>query len=388
MSRRGIEIALPIDANRSLPPAALAQIAQHVKASGVVDHFHIWDQMMAWWPPHLWSTANSPLAAFVPDLDSSGDPSAIAAYAAASAPGLGLTISTDAIRRGPAEMMQTMLTLASMGSGQAILQIGAGEIKQTQPFGWKRSEGLKRLEDHFRFYHAFWSSEDPVTLEGNFWKFDQAWIGRARQHKPRVWALGGGPKLIEMATKYADGFATMVPNVLSSPERHAEFVRNTRRSVAAHGRDPESFDFGAWIPVLIHDDSNVIERAFDNPLIKWLTAFFGRLNNADWIQMGIDPPFPPDWHYSMKLIPNRWTDVGEVDAILKKVTRRMCEESFIYGNAEQVAEGIQRYVDAGATCIDLIDVLPMVLNPEDAQAGLGRQLDVCARIKQRNSVNS
>ncbi|MET0658870.1 MAG: LLM class flavin-dependent oxidoreductase [Steroidobacteraceae bacterium] len=386
MNRGRVEIALPIDANRSLPPTALAQMAKTISASGVVDHFHIWDQMMGWWPPQLWNPTNAPLAQIVPDLDSSCDPSALAAYAAASAPGVGLTISTDAIRRGPAEMMQTMLTLANMGEGRAILQIGAGEIKQTQPFGWKRAEGLKRLEDHFRFYQQFWNTDGPVNLEGNLWKFDQAWIGRARQNRPRVWALGGGPKLIEMAAAYADGFATMVPNVLSTPEKLAEFVRNTKKSVAAKGRDADQFEFCIWVLALIHDDPAVIERAFDNPLIKWLAAIFGRLNNADWASCGVESAFPADWHYSMKLVPNRWTNPVDVEAILSKVTRKMCELTFIHGNASHVAEQIQAYIDAGASCIDLCDTLPIVLEPADAQAGLSRQLDVCARIKKRNAA--
>ena len=88
-TKRKIEIALPLNADRSLPPAVLAQMAKAVQASGVVDHFHIFDQMMGWWPRDMWNTKNSPLAAIVPDLDSYGDPIAIAAYAAGAAPGAG-----------------------------------------------------------------------------------------------------------------------------------------------------------------------------------------------------------------------------------------------------------------------------------------------------------
>jgi phthiodiolone/phenolphthiodiolone dimycocerosates ketoreductase len=385
MTKRKIETMLPINADRILPPAVLAQLAQAIKGSGVVDYFHIWDQMMGWWPPGMWNPQNAPLAAMVPDLDATGDPAALAAYASASAPGMGLTISTDAIRRGPAEMMQTMMTLANMSEGRAILQIGAGELKQTAPFGWKRNEGLRRIEDHFRFYDEFWKSNSPVTMTGHFWNFDQAWIGAARQHRPRVWALGGGPKLVEMAARYADGFATSVPGVLSSPAGFAEFVRRVRGQVAANGRDPDMFDFCPWVLMLVHDDPKVIDRALENPLMRWLTAIFGRLNNNDWAAYGIEPAFDPDWHYSTKLIPNRFTDKQEVNRIINRVTDRMCELAFLRGNAAEVAEQVQAYVDAGANVIDVLDVLPLVLDPADAQAGLGRQLDVCARIKQRNA---
>jgi phthiodiolone/phenolphthiodiolone dimycocerosates ketoreductase len=350
----------------------------------MVDYLHVADQMNGWWPPHLWSPLNSPLATMIPDLDSAADPAVISAYASAAAPGIGVTISTDAIRRGPAEMMQTMLTLANLAGGRAILQIGAGELKQTLPYGWKRSEGLKRQEDHLRYYDAFWKGDGKVTMQGNYWNFDKAWIGGVRPNRPLVYALGGGPKLIDLATSYADGFATVAPNVVSSPAQFGDMVRNIRKDVAAKGRDPEKFGFCLWVFTLIHDDPAVISRALDNPLFRWLVAIYGRMNMADWQAYGEEPAFPLDWHYSMKLVPYQYTDRAEVDRILGKVTRRMSELGFIWGNAEQVAAQIQPYVDAGATCIDLVELLPLLLDPADAQASIGRQLDVCARLKKSN----
>jgi phthiodiolone/phenolphthiodiolone dimycocerosates ketoreductase len=119
--------------------------------------------------------------------------------------------------------------------------------------------------------------------------------------------------------------------------------------------------------------------------MRWMVAFWGRLNNHDWLEYGVEPAFDLDWHYATKLIPNRFTDKAEVDRILSRVTDRMCELTFIRGNAAKVAAQIQQYIDAGANVIDLVDVLPMTLAPADAQAGLARQLDVCARIKKSNA---
>lgn len=385
MSRRPIETALPIPMDRGFPLSALAQLAKGVQQSGAVDYFHVPDQLQSWFPPNLWNLHNCPSAAMMPDPDSNADPSAIAAWAAAAAPGMGLTLSTDAIRRGPAELMQTMLTLGYMSEGRAILQLGAGEIKNTAPYGWARNEGLRRYEDHLRYYDAFWKSNGDVTLDGHFWKFKNATIGHTRAHRPRTWALGGGPKLVDLATSYADGFATMVPNVIATPERFGEFVANTRRSLDTKGRDPHDFDFCPWTFVMIHDDPSVIARAFDNPLVKWMVAIFGRFNNADWAEHGIESAFPADWHYSLKLLPNWITDTAEVDRILARVTRPMFEKTFLLGNAEQVAAQIQPYIDAGATHIDLISLLGLALELDDAQADFGRQIEVCARIKQRNS---
>lgn len=385
MKKPEVEIALMLNPDRSLPPAVYGQLAQAYQASGAVDYVHVPDQLMGWWPPHLWNRDNSPLADMVPDLDSSADAGLVCAYAAAAAPGIGATISTDAIRRGPAETMQTMLTLANMGSGKALLQIGAGEVKQARPFGWNRAEGLKRQEDHFRFYDAFWKGNGEVTLQGNCWNFERAWIGGARQNRPKMYALGGGPKLIDIATSYADGFASVTPNIYATAEHFASIVKTMRESVEAKGRDPQQFGFCLWIFTLMHDDPEVISRALDNPIVRWLAAIYGRMNMNDWAAYGEESAFPLDWHYAMKFIPNRFDDPAEADRILSRTTRRMAELCFITGNAKQIADKVQPFVDAGVTCVDLIDMLPLVLDASEMQASVARQLDACAMIKKRNS---
>src|SRR5262249_9753939 len=150
-----------------------------------------------------------------------------------------------------AELMQTMLTISNLaGERPPILQIGAGELKQCKPFGWKRSQGLSSLEDHFRYIEQFWATDGPVELAGNRWSFDQAWIGGAKGRRPVVGGLGGGPKMLDLTTSYADGFATIAPSVWTSPDHAGEEIAKLKRVIDAKGRDPEGFDFGIW-PLLI-----------------------------------------------------------------------------------------------------------------------------------------
>ena len=382
MINRKIETMILFPMDRGLPPAYLNQVAQVIKDSNVVDYFHISDQLQGWFPPSLWTDENTSFRALLPDADANADPFAMGAFAAASAPGIGLTLSTDAIRRGPAEMMQGMLTMANFGSGRAILQLGAGEIKNTAPYGWQRKEGLRRLEDHLRFYSAFWQDDQRINLDGHFWSYKDATIGSSRNLRPRMWALGGGPKLIDLATRYADGFSTMVPNVIPTPEKFHEFVKKTRSSLEQYGRNPDDFDFGPWTFVFIHEDRDVIRKAFTNPLIKWIAAIFGRFNNTDWSSYGLEGAFPNDWHYANQLLPSWYTDPNFVNDILARVTPEMCELTFLCGDTQEVAAKIRPYIEAGATHIDLIDMGAAVLDPIDAQKHLARQIEVCRLLKQ------
>ena len=130
----------------------------------------------------------------------------------------------------------------------------------------------------------------------------------------------------------------------------------------------------------IHEDHAVIDKAFDGAIMKWMAANFGRLDNSRWAELGVESVFPDDWHYSVKLRPIDVTEEESAD-VLARTPRELVERSFSSGSPEEVAADIQGYIDAGCTYVSVCDLMPLVLEPEDAQAAIGRSIDVCARIK-------
>ncbi|MEA2167462.1 MAG: phthiodiolone/phenolphthiodiolone dimycocerosates ketoreductase [Solirubrobacteraceae bacterium] len=130
----------------------------------------------------------------------------------------------------------------------------------------------------------------------------------------------------------------------------------------------------------IHEDADVLSRAFDGALMKWMAANFGRLDNSEWRAMGIESVFGDDWHYSVKLRPIDVTEEESAD-VLARTPRAMVEKSFSHGTPAEVAADIQGYVDAGCTYVSVCDVLPICLEPEDAQGAIARSIDVCGRLK-------
>jgi phthiodiolone/phenolphthiodiolone dimycocerosates ketoreductase len=373
--------AIPLNTSLHIAPQQFGELCRAVHGSGVVDHLFMWDQITNFWPPHMWTTQNTPMAAVVPDIDSYGEAFAMGAYALAAAPKAGLAISTDAIRRGPVELNQAMWTLASMAGGRAILQIGAGEVKQTYPAGWKRAEGLARLEDHLRLARAFWENDEPVEYAGNHWNIRRAWLGKARVERPQVWALGGGPKLLDLATSYADGFAAIAPCVFDTPERFAELVTSLKQDLERKGRDPDDFGFGLWFMNAIHEDEEVIDRAFDGPFMKWMAACFGRLDQSDWQRASLPSVYPEGWHYSVKLRPVDVTPEQSAD-VVSRTTRAHCKAAFTHGTPTEVAAEISAFVEAGCNFVAICDILPLVLEPADAQNAIARSTEVCGMLKQ------
>lgn len=384
-----VETAIVVDASRHMALATFVDRVKGLEATGVVDYAHLWDQLTSWWPPEMWNPQVTPLANALPDIDSFPDQFALGAVGAYATPDLGMCISSDAIRRGPAELMQTMLTISNLAGRRApILQLGAGELKQCKPFGWKRSQGLSSLEDHFRYMEAFWNSDGPVTLKGNRWNFDNAWIGGSKGRRPRVWGLGGGPKIIDLTTTYADGFATIAPSVWTSADHAGEEISKLKQTLDSKGRDPEAFDFGLWPLLILHDEGreDLVEAAMSNPLIRWLAAVFGRINQSDWDKEGIEPLMPRDWHYAMKLLPVQWS-AAEVEEVTAGIPRKTIEKCFFIGTPEKVAAELQAYVDAGVTWTMMADVLPFVMNAEEASDASRRAVEVCAILKGRDPAS-
>ena len=380
MKPGNVDTAIILTGDRFMPPSAVAAQAKMLQDSGVVDYLEMGDQLVSFFPSKLWTPANAPLAKLIPDIDSCSDVFVMAAYCLAHAPKLKLTISTDSIRRGPAEFVQTMLTLANITGGNAMFQIGGGEVKQAKPYGWKRAEGLGRMEDLFKIFHALFEANEPIDFQGNYTTLTRASLGSAKQHRPVIWGLGGGPKLMDLVTTFCDGLSASAPSVWSTPDEAHEAISGIKAILKTKQRDPEKFGFGVYIPVLIHEDANAIDRALDNPLIRWFAATTGRVEPADFRKEGMEPAVPDGWTYFQKMLPHD-TSAEFIAEVLGKTTRKMAERSFLYGTAAQVAEQIRPYIDAGVNWVMPFDCTSLTLQPDDAMKGLQRNIDVCAQLK-------
>src|SRR5262249_13591913 len=125
--------------DRHLPPSTIMDQARAYEASGVVDDLTLPDHMSNFIPPSLWTTDNTPMAAVRGAPDSLHDAYIMGTLAHVAAPSLSLSFASDAIRRPPAEMSQTMLSMASVMEGRTRFMFGAGEMKQCKSFGHKRT---------------------------------------------------------------------------------------------------------------------------------------------------------------------------------------------------------------------------------------------------------
>lgn len=344
-----LKIAFPMQLPRYLSPRVAGETAKMLEASGVIDDLMIFDYLVSFNPRSIWTPDNTPLANTYKDDDSYHDAFILAAVAAAAS-NLGICIMTDSMRRGP-WLSQTMFSLADTTSGQITLALGAGENRHGKPFGYERKEGLGRMKDLMQIWKLMLDCDGPFDFDGKYWKLQQTYLGTVRpKRRPKLWALGGGPKLIEYAAQHADGLLTYIPGVWSSAEQCAEAIAGIRKAVAEHGRDPDTFEIGVQAGIVIHDDPEEIERTLQHPLVKFISALFGRISMKDWVKDGYEPPFPVDWHYANDLFPTTITR-AECDSAKNKMTPEMMRKANFVGTPEEVAAQLQKYLDVGVSWI-------------------------------------
>jgi phthiodiolone/phenolphthiodiolone dimycocerosates ketoreductase len=382
-----VKTAIALWGDRHIPTSAIAHQAQALQASGV-DGMLIADQFGNFIPPQLWKPDIAPASAMLRDPDSHSDPFALAGYLLAAAPKLDVAVSSDSVRRGPAELAQAMLTLANMTAGEVALHVGGGEAKQCAPFGYKRSQGMSRMEDLFQIFRALLDGGgEPIDFEGRRWSYKSASIGGAVPSRPKLMGLGGGPMLIDHCTSYADGLATTCPPVWAGADEFAAAREQILEAIAAKGRDPDQFEFAVWFPCLIAADRAQLEDVYDNPLIKWLAAVFGRIEPSDWEKVGLASPFPDGWRYYNDLLPHQISDEF-INDVLERVNGDHVTSGWVCGTPAEVAATIRGYVDAGASWVCPMDYLPMVLGQNEAEAGFRRSIETATLIKQHSNAGS
>jgi phthiodiolone/phenolphthiodiolone dimycocerosates ketoreductase len=284
------------------------------------------------------------------------------------------------LRRNPSELAQMLLTLATTTTGPGCFYLGAGEAKNTVPFGVKRSMGVKRLEDGLAILEKLAKQREKVDHHGTVWQLKDAFLGNGgKDQNPKIITMGGGSRLINAALAHADGIAVGVPFVAPYANEFGEFVATQKRGLEQIGRDPDAFEFGAIHMLFVCESADAFEQYVDNPLLKFFAATAGRLDMSKWEREGIESVMPLDWHYAFKMLSGSYTR-DEVYAITDKVTPQMVRKTYHIGNPAEIAAKIRPFTDAGATRHAFADVSAL-LGIKDPGAAVEGMIEVSRLVK-------
>ncbi len=302
-----------------------------------------------WWPDHLvafhshalWATGG--LATLQPDPHAYADPFVCMAACADSAGDalIGVCV-TDAVRRMPATLAQTVMSLDHLAPGRVVLGLGAGEYANYAPYGWDVASPARRLEEAAAQIRRLLDDGTPDERG--------AVLGLrppTGSNGPQLWIAAHGPKGYGVTGRYADGW---VPNFLARDAWLAgrDAVASSAREV---GRDPEAITYGLSAQVVVAASHDEAHELLDHPILRAYGLLLGPERFAD-----VGASHPLGGGGLSHLVASR--DDGSQLAAARAVPFAVVHDYVLHGTAAEVAAQIGAY--EGLDHVVLWDPVPLV----------------------------
>ncbi|MGB3352895.1 MAG: LLM class flavin-dependent oxidoreductase [Mycobacterium sp.] len=313
----------------------------------------IWlpDHMVSFWPDSIWTPEFTDLATVSPSPHRHLDGMAVAAAAAVLTRNVPLATSVvDTVRRHPALLAQTALTIDHLAEGRFILGLGSGEGENIVPYGFPFDRPVSRFEEALQVIRLLWDSDGPVDFEGRFFRLHHARLDTEPYggKPPPIWIGASGPRSLDIAGRYADGWW---PAGAWTPEEYAQKLSLVRASADRSGRDPESIT-PCFIQVcLMGRDDAAIAEILEAPLVK---TFLLQVSAEVLRSFGFEHPMGEHWQGFQDIDPATLTRERVLD-FFDRVEPEMILAVVPHGTPLQVAHTIKEFVDAGLRVPKILD---------------------------------
>jgi phthiodiolone/phenolphthiodiolone dimycocerosates ketoreductase len=325
------------------------------------DDVWVLDHMMGFTHPDLWR--DFPASAALPDPDALLDPFVVAAALGPTTDlRVGLSV-TDATRRRGADLARASMTLNDACKGGFVLGLGSGEAESIVPFGYDYERPVGNLE---RALQEIRSLLDSGTMPDGSGR-----TGLPRETVPEVWVAAQRPRMLKLTGRYADGWIPLP----SEPEEYADQYELVKKAADEAGRPRP---LASICPATIFGESRdaVAATLEQIPIVK-LMAYY--VPDEIWQRYGLTHPGGRGCRGQIDLIPHE-LDPNELRELAPRIPLELLEELAWIGSAEEIAERLRPFAEAGASHIVLGDLTGTTYTPEDSAQVLGAQLPRLKRL--------
>jgi phthiodiolone/phenolphthiodiolone dimycocerosates ketoreductase len=320
------------------------------------------DQIAGNLPNDLWSELDA--SHFAPLQHNFLDPSVTLAMSAAATSSIELYLGAiDVVRHAPSKLAQQFVSLSHASKGRAWFALGASEMKNIGEFGHSRIGSGDKLEDSLEIIRKLFDSDGaPVVFEGKQYSMK----GGRFELEPYggtfplvLAATGGSPETLGRIGAHADGLMTNLPGMChGGPAQFARDRQIVRDAAERAGRDPDNLRFAASVLVVMHDDEETLQRLARTTALQWDTIVYGAVVGAEWRQFGFEHPLGDEWAYARHLRPEKISGADAKAAAAKVPPEAVLQMGHWGGTAEQVADKIKPYVEAGLDYAIVVDYAP------------------------------
>lgn len=271
------------------------------------------------------------------------------------------TAVADPLRRHPAQLAQTALTVQDLSSGRLILGVGCGEAAGTVPYGISFDRPVSRLAEALQVLRLLWADGGPTSFEGAHYTLAQARCGLAASvPAPPVWLAAHSPRMLALTGSVADGWLPTACGAVA----YASQLAMVRAAERAAGRPQGTVEAGAFVWLVGAKDRARAREMMSTDGVRALGLLLPK---------GVLASSPLAHGPSQDLLADervielaRCIDPDELAAVLP------------HGSASDIAEDVAQYRDAGAEHLVLCDMGPLA----GLETGLGmRALDLYAQLR-------
>lgn len=345
----GVKVGLSVT---PIPPVEVT--LNQVRSAETHGYDSVWfpDHLMGWFPRSLWTPEASSIAQVLPSPHMYLDPTVVMALAGQVTERVTIgTAVTDALRRHPAEVARTFLTLSHSTAGRAVLGLGAGERENLEPYGIDYRRQASRLEEALHVIRLLWQADGPVSFEGRFFRLDRAvldlppYAGTA----PPVWIGAHGPRMLAITGRHADGW---LPSYPMDAAAYAGKLAAVRRAAAEAGRDPAAVAAGCYAYTVCAPDHDTAHRILAAPLAGALAL---ASSSWEWVRAGRRHPLGEGFEGLRDYVPE-WYAKEELEAAVAQYDPEVFHDLVAHGTAEEVARHFEPLVEAGLEHVVLVNV--------------------------------
>jgi len=366
------------------PPAdAVLAAAQRREQQGF-DAIWWADHFLHWFPHEIWTADLVPQAAAgqrSPHVWFDPVPVVAAAAAATREIRLGIGV-TDMVRRHPASLAQTALTLDHLTRGRFVLGVGSGEALNLVPFGMSNERPLSRLEEGLEVMRLLMSTPDPVDFDGDHFTLRGAAVGLAPagDGPPPVWVAAHRPRGLALAGRRADGWLPLA----TDPDQYAGMLGAVREAARAAGRPEDAVTPGLYARIVVAESREAAEAVIDGSL---LMRFIALTRPAEgFAARGAVHPLGEGQFGLTTFLP---TSYGRVEALrlAESVPADVVRDSVIHGTPDEVAATIAEFAERGARHVQLTNMTPLAA-PAMAAASEALLADTVAALRTGGPVEA
>jgi phthiodiolone/phenolphthiodiolone dimycocerosates ketoreductase len=337
------------------------------------------DHLLHWFPTSIWTQDLVPQASTQVSPHVWMDPFALVAASAAAAPNMRFGVGvTDLVRRHPAALAQTALTLDHITQGRFILGVGAGESLNLSPLGMTNDHPIARLEEGLTAMRLLFASPDEVDFTGRYVTLRAVALGLRPfgEAPPPIWIAAHGPRGLALVGGLGDGWLPLCPD----PIEYAAMWACVKDSARAAGRPADAVMPGCYVRILLAEDDEAARRIALGSLLLRFIALTG--SASTFARHGYEHPLGEGVVGLTSFVPSR-LGRGQALRLAAAVPDAVILDTVVAGSPSTIATRLADLGAAGARHLQLVNMTPLA---DPSQAAASEQLLGEAIVDLRGAV--